>query len=241
MKIRHYVSLAIAAVIVIGSFFLPNAVAGITDMRRLDTLILVDSERISFEAVPELTLTERITLAGSSSADILPLHTGSNMSLEAAELRAVEEVARFFSAGPFQLDYEDVVISEGLASLIVDALVTTRYMIIWEFDITDHSGNSVNVVIDDRTGIIVRLIYRVGNREEALLDGEFWSRDDLFYTAARSLSEMMTAYYGVSVVLGDYSYRGIISFYRADITEAGLTVPMYGNVRSASFTVNERV
>jgi len=32
-----------------------------------------------------------------------------------------------------------------------------------------------------------------------------------------------------------------LSYYRLDLSEGGLIVPMYGVVRAASFTINERV
>ena len=242
MKLRHYLSLGAAALILIGSFLLPNAVAGITDMRRIDTLVLIDSQRISFDTAPELALTERVALAANSNTEILPLNTGNRLNNETAGEAAAREVARFFQGGAFVLDYENLVVGEGLPSLVIDIQYPTRYMIIWEFDITDYSGNSVTAIIDDETSIIVRLIYRMANRYGSLLEnGGFGSPDDLFFTAVRKLSEMMAAYYGVSVVLADYQFSGILSYYRADIAEGGTIIPTYGVVRSTSFTMNERV
>lgn len=242
MKMRHYISLAIAALIIIGSFLLPDAVAGVTDMHRLNNLVLVDSQRISFDTAPELSLAERISLAANAGAEVLPLNTGSAMNSETAEERASAEIARFFRGGAFDFNYNYIQINEGVPSLIIDTMAPTNYMIVWEFDIIDDSGNSVTLILDDEIGVIVRLIYRIGNRDNAMItEGHFQSQDELFHTAARRLSEMMTAYYGVSVVLGDYQFSGSLSYYRLDITEGGLVIPMYGVVRATSFTINERV
>ena len=242
MKMRHYVALAIAVLIITGSFFLPDAVAGVTDMRRLDNLVLVDSQRINFDTAPELSLAERIALAANGGAEILPLNTGNAMDSETAEERAVAETARFFHGGVFDFNYNNVQVSEGSPSLIIDTLAPTSYMIIWEFEIIDDSGNVVTIILDDEKGVIVRLIYRLGNRDNALITlNRFESQDELFLTAARRLSEMMSAYYGASVTLGDYQFSGSLSYYRLDMTEGGLVVPMYGVVRATSFTINERV
>jgi len=242
MKMRHYISLAAAALVIIVSFFLPNAVAGITDMRRLDTLVMMESQRINLEAAPELTLTERIALAASSNADVLPLNTGNVMNGETAAQRAVAETTRFFRGGVFEFIASSLNVSTGMVSLMIDTLEHARYMIIWEFDITDAAGNSITVVLDDETGVIVRLIYRRNYMQGPLLIGaEYAQREEMFYTAAHSLSEMMAEYYGVSVVLGDYQFSGSLSYYRADISESGLVIPMFGVVRLGSFTINERV
>jgi len=244
MKPRHYISLSLAVIIIAGSFFLPNAVAAITDMRRLDNLIYIDSERISFDTVPELALSERLALAGNASMEMLPLNTGNAMNNESAAQTALDEIARFFSGGAFLFDYSAVSIGEGSASLIIDISDPTRYMIVWEFEIVDADGNMVTAIIDDETGIIVRLIYRLGNREGPLSLfglGTPLSNDELFHTAAARLTEMMAEYYGLSVVLADYEFSGTLSYYRADVIEAGQTISLYGVVRTASFTMNERV
>jgi hypothetical protein len=55
------------------------------------------------------------------------------------------------------------------------------------------------------------------------------------------LSEMMSKYYGVPVRLGDYQLGSNIAYYRADMYDKGLVMPMYGVVRANSFTINERL
>jgi len=242
MKLRHYLALGAAVLILIGSFFLPNAVAGITDMRRLDNLVLVDSQRISFDTAQELTLPERLALAASTDTEVLLLSTGNVLNDKTAPERAEEEVRRFFNEGNFELKYNDLTVSEGAASLIIDIFAPTRYMIVWEFEIVDSNDNSILVVIDDETGVIVRMIYRMGRRESMLIDaGTYISSDGLFSMAAEHLVDLMTQYYGRRVTLADYQFFGSISYYRADITQAGITTPMYGVILSASFSMNERV
>jgi len=51
----------------------------------------------------------------------------------------------------------------------------------------------------------------------------------------------MTAYYGFDVELADYQFSGSLSYYKAEIIDGGLVVPMYGVVRATGFTINERV
>ncbi|MCL2366275.1 MAG: hypothetical protein FWC75_04410 [Oscillospiraceae bacterium] len=258
MKLRHYLSLGLAALILIGSFFLPNAVANISDSRQFDHLMLADSQRISFDMPPDLTLLERIALAGSSNTETLPLSTGNEMDNETAAQVAMREAIRFFSGGAFEFVYDELTVSEGLASLIIDILTPARYMIVWQFDVVDSLGNSVTVVIDEETEMIVRLIYRMNNRYGMLLnlaadtsvDESFSpielrrtavSPDELFFSATSRLSEMMTEYFGYNVILADYQFSGSLSYYRADISYGGRIVSMYGVVRQASFSLNERV
>jgi len=238
--------------LLIGSFFLPNAVAGITDSRRLDSLVLIDSQSISFDSVPELGLSERIALVANLGTEILALRSGNNMGLDAAENRAARELARFFRNSLFELNFYELTIEEGAAAFIIDPADPALNMIVWELTMIDLSGNAVTVTIDDETGIILKLIYRQGRRvlhpDGGRPDGGSFSwttempvlsNEELRY-AAQSLVEMMTEYYGQSVVLGDYEFAGSVSYYRADLLSDGPAIPMYGVVRAMNFSMNER-
>ena len=242
MKLRHYLALIAAALILLGSFFLPNAVAGITDMRTLGALTMIDSQSISFDLTPELSVPERIALAASPNTEMLPVITGNSMDEKAAGNRAAHELSLFFQGDAFELDHSEMTVSEGSAALIIDTAAPEQNMIIWEFDLSDPAGNSVTVTIDDETGVIVRLIYISSDWSGAMFDSEIYrSADGQFFEASKILTEMMTEYFGIPVALSDYKYSGNLSYYRADIKRGGLVVPMYGVVRAASFTINERL
>jgi len=243
VKIRRNLMIIAAALILICSFFLPNAVAGVTDMRRLDSLTMIDSQSISFDFASELSLPERLALAASPNTERLPVITGNSMNEEAAATRAARELARFFRGAEFGPDYHDLSIADGSAALIIDTVAPSQNMIVWEFDMYDPVGNSVNVTIDDETGAIVRLIYimsdRIGFR--ATWESTRMATDRQLFSVAQSLTEMMAEYYGITVELSDYQYSGDLSYYRADIESGGLVVPMYGVVRATNFTMNERL
>ena len=234
-------AIAAVALILAGSFFLPNAVAGVTDLRRLDSMILIDSQSISFDFSPELSVPERLALTASPNTERLPVITGNSMQEEAAGAKAARELVRFFGGGPFELEYSELSIDEGSAMLIVDAAVPAQNMIIWEFNIYDPAGNTVTVAIDDETGIIVRLIYVLGGSCSIMETEKYGSQDERFFAAANNLAEMMKSYYGVPVELADYQFSGSLSYYRADIDSGGQIIPMYGVVRAANFTMNERL
>jgi hypothetical protein len=242
MKFWHYFLLAAATMMLIGFFFLPNAVANITDSGSLDNLLMIDSQSISFDSAPELSLPERITLAANPKTDILPVNTGNLMDADAAKERTNRELTRFFRGSLFQFDLNDYVEEESAAMLVINADVPTLNLIIWEFVLVDHSENKVTVTLDDETGLILRLIYRLGNKDDTLIDTEAsGSSDDKFYSVTYDLVEMIKEYYGLPITLADYKFRGRIAFYRADIFSGGLAIPMYGALRETSFTVNERV
>jgi len=235
-------AIAVAVMIIIGSFFLPNVVAQFTDLRRIDNLVFADSQRLSFDAADELTLVERIALAGSANTEILPMITGNALDHEAARDRAALEIIRFFYGGTFEFVFDEKSVSEGFASLVIDIRQPNRYMIVWEFDITDPYGNSVTVIIDDEVGVIVRLIYRMADRDGAMITYRPSAPvDEQFYLVASHLANLMADYYGMTVTLADYQFSGTLSYYRADILSGGLVIPMFGVVRTASFTMNERV
>ena len=243
MKIRRNLMLIAAALVLICSFFLPNAVAGVTDMRRLDSLTMIDSQSISFDFTSELSLPARLALAASPNTERLPVKTGNSMDEETAASRAAHELARFFRGAEFGLDYSQLSVAEGSAALIIDTVAPAQNMIVWEFDMFDPVGNSVAVTIDDETGVIVRLIYILSDRSGFRTAWESYrtTTDGQLLYAAQSLTEMMTGYYGMTVELSDYEFSGDLSFYRADIENGGLVVPMYGVVRATNFTMNERL
>ena len=244
MKLRRYLPLAAAALGLIGSFFLPSAVAGVMDARRLDNLIIIDSQSISFDAVPELSLPERIALVSSPNTEILPLVTGQVMEKETAEVRAARELARFFRGGPFELVTDESTVEAGSAAFVIDSEDPSTNMIIWEFKILDRHNNEATVTIDDETGMILKLIYQQGNSSEEprmqANDSENGSNDRMHETVLQ-LSEIMTGYYGHPVDIGDYQDSVNLAYYRADLISSGPVVLMYGVVRAAGFTMNERL
>ena len=244
MKFWHYLLLVVAAVLLIGSFFLPNAVAGITDARRLDNRITIDSQSISFNSAPDLALPERIALVANRKTEILPLKTGNAMELEEAKEKAEQELTRFLHDSPFKFNFSGYTVEEGDAALVVDAIDPAHNLIIWEFVMIDQSENKVTVTLDDETGFILRLIYKLGSKDDSFIEsGATGSSDDKFYSVAQSLADMMYDYYGLRVRLADYelSGNGSTAYYRADLSGNSRVIPMYGAIRSTNFTVNERV
>ena len=241
-RVRHYLLPAAAALGLIGSFLLPNAVAGVMDARRLDNLLIVDAQSISFDADPELSLPGRIALAVSPNTEVLALTTGQVMELESAESRAITELVRFFSDGPIAVTIGECTVESGSAAFVIDSEDPAVNMIIWEFRVLDQYKNEATVTIDDETGVILKLIYQL--RDSSLfheeLSGDGVSGDNM-RDAALWLSEMMTAYYGLPVRLGDYQLSGSLVYYRVDLYGGGLIIPMYGVVRANSFTMNERI
>ena len=244
MKLRYYLLLTAAALVLIGSFFLPNAVAGITDSRRLDNLVMVDSQSVSFETAPELGLLERIALVASPNTEVLALKTGQAMGVETACDRAVKELERFFIGSPFVFGMQ--VVEECQAAFVINSEDPSVNMIIWELAIIDTSGNAMNVTIDDETGAILKIIFRWANRSQIYPVGENSAMnnspsDEELYSTALRMSEMMEAYYGLPVALADYQFSGSLAYYRVDISGDGKLIPMYGVVRSSSFTINEKL
>ncbi|MCL2153036.1 MAG: hypothetical protein FWH57_08780 [Oscillospiraceae bacterium] len=242
MKFWHYIILIMAALLLLGFFFLPNAVAEVSDSRSLGNLVMIDSQRISFDSTSELSLPERIALAANPKAGVLPVETGNAMDDGMAKETIGLELLRFFKDSLFQFDFNEYDVEEGAAMLIVDADLPSRNLIVWEFVIIDRAENKITVTLDDETGIILRLIYRLGNQDNTLIgEEEAGSPGDEFYSMTQRLVEMMKDYYELPITLADYQFRGRIAFYRADLFSGGRAIPMYGAVRPASFTMNERV
>ena len=241
MGLRHYLLLSVAVLLLVGSFFLPSAVAMVTDLGRLDNLIMIDSQSVGVHSTQELAKTERIALAASPNTEILSLKTGNEMGIDEAKETTSKELANFFGDGPFQFDFSEYTVVEGVAALIIDAKVPTLNMIVWEFALVDRLGNTVTVMIDDETGMILKLIYGYGDMNDYPNATESQgSLDEQFYATARSLTEAMKEYYGLLVTLADYEFSDSMAYYKAEIISGNRIIPMYGVVRATSFTMNER-
>ena len=245
LKIKHYLLLTAVALGLIGSFLLPNAVAGIMDARRLDNLILVEAQSIEVNADPELSLQKRITLVASSSAEVLVLATGRAMERETAEDRAVQELSRFFKESPFEFTIDEYTVEEAVTGFIINSEDPSESMITWEFRILDRYENEATITIDDETGVILKMIYRKGNGVHGIAGSSNNSpsglSDEETLNTALQLTEMMTEYYGLPVGLGDYEFRSNFAYYMAYMSGGSLSIPMYGVVRASGFTMNERL
>ena len=247
--LRHpiYVLLLTAAALVLaGSFLLPNMVARITDSRRLDKLVTIDSQSISFDTMPELALQARIAFVASPNTENLALKTGQVMDYETACDKALGELERFFSGGPFKLVFDKLVVEDCEAAFVIDTENPSVNIIIWELAVSDPLGNAVNLTIDDETGVILKLIYRLGNNSYIASSGlnnaiGAGQSDEDLNTMAIRLTEMMASYFGLPIILADYKYSGSLAYYRADVLSNDDEVPMYGVVRAAGFTMNEKL
>ena len=242
MTIKRYLVLVVVTLGLFGSFFLPNMVAAVTDSRRLDSIAVIDAQSISFDADPEFDVPERLALLANSKIEILALTTGQAMEEKAAEAKAIQELARFMRGSPFMFLTEGCVAESIAASFVVDAEDPSANMIIWEFTLTDRFSNEMMITIDDETGVILKLIYRQGRTPPlmGIIAGASGITEEEFNYAASRLCEMMTDYYGIPVVFGDYTLGSNLAYYRADMYSSEPAQPMYGVVRTTGFTMNER-
>jgi len=232
--------------VLVGSFFLPNAVAEVTDMRRFDNLILIDTQSIRFDSAPELSLLDRLLIAANTSTESLPLKTGNVMDGDAAAECVLRELERFSRLSPWDVDYSGYAVEESTASLMIDTMIPTLNMVVWDLTLTDTSDNTIMVTVDDEMGIILRLVvrWRSGNVTMTGADssGASTPSDAELYNVAQVLTEMMTDYYGLHVELADYLFSETFSYYKAEIADSRISsIPMYGIIRANGFTMNERV
>ena len=245
MRIKSYL-LPIAAVLaLLVGFFMPSAIASMTDSRRIGSLSVIDTQSISFEVNPEtgLNMAQRISLAASMNTELFSIESGQHMDQDAAGSKAVSELAGFFIGGGIEVNADECVVESSSASLVIDARDPSLNMIIWEIRILNEVLGEMTVTIDDETGIILRIINRQTNM--ALLgnyidDAPQELLEAIMNTAAQTLASMLTEYYGVPVVLEAYEYGSVMAYYTVVLYDHGMEVPMYGVIRSIGFTMNER-
>ena len=244
INIKRNLVLSAMALLLVGSFLLPNAVAGITDSSRLNNITTIDSQSIVVDSTPALSLPERIALTANPNAELLAWRSGNNMDAEAAERRAVLELARFLRGGSFVFDFHNCSVDESSAVFIIDPEIPTLSMVVWELTLVDAGENTAILTIDDETGVILKIIYKQarqnGNGTGAGSAPVVSSTDENLHAAALELIGLMEEYYHLTIILADYYFRSSLSYYRADIPGHNPVVRMFGVVRATSFTMNER-
>jgi len=242
------------AVLLAGSFFLPNLVAGVLDSRILDVPIYTETQGFSFDASPFLSVPEKIDLIANRNIETIPLKTGQSMDTDAAERKAISELTRCFSGGPLAFDYLRCSVAEGGSLFVINTADPSVNMVVWEFVLEDPSESTMKITLDDETGVIIKVIYKRGagagatdssGEQDKLPEGSATLADesidgDELHVIALRLTEMMTKYYGLPVILSDYMLSGDLAYYKADLITSEYTVPMYGIVKAGSFTMNEQ-
>jgi len=245
LKLRRGLTLGAASLLLLGSFFLPNAVAGIVDSGRFDNLIMIDSQSISFDSEAELGLPGRIALIASSGSEIMPLNSGNAMDEETAGAVAIREFTRLLLGGPFDFDFRTCRVEECTSAFVIDTVDPNFNMIVWELTLSDAPDNKAILTIDDETGMILKIIFRMATGNQNTTAENNASRqgltDEELHKNAFSLAELMREYYDLPIILGDYHFNGSYSYYRADLPDGGRVIPMFGVVRSTGFTTNERI
>ena len=224
------------ALLLAGSFFLPNIVAGVVDAGNLGKLTLTDTQIISFESGPALSVPDCIELIANRSIEKIPIKTGRALDSAGAADRVVSELSRCFGGGPLEFDFAKCSVDEGGAAFVIDTDDPSVNMIVWDFILNDPSGRTMMITLDDETGVIIKVIYR----GDVVVDGTALSDGDGLYPVALKLTGMMEAYYGLPVILADYKLGGDIAYYKAELTSGDVVIPMYGIVRTATFTMNEQ-
>ena len=230
MKLKRYIPLAAVTLGLIGSFFLPSAVASVMDARRLDNFILIDVQSVSFGEDIEMSIPERLALAASPRAEVQYLAAGQVMGLETAESQAVQELTRFLRGTPFEIAVDEIVVEDVTVAFVIDTEEPSVNMITWELVVLDQSANMAIITIDDETGVILKLIYQMGS--DTLNPGGSEEEDthptpgDMMHRTARQIADMMAEYYGLNIGFGDYQLNGDIAYYRADMFEGGTFIPM---------------
>jgi len=247
MKLKRILAIAAAALSLLGGFFLPNAVAGITDSNRLDNLVMIDSKTISFESLPEMGIPERLGLVANKGAEIMTLYSGNAMDEETAGRAAIRELSRLLGDGPFMMDFGSCLLEDSSVTFIIDKENPNINMIVWEMTLVDEHESRAVVTIDDETGIIMKIIFRQERQPDTETDDDVdglpptGPSDAELNANAQSLTMLMREYYDLPVILGGYDFSSSQAYYRADFSYAGRVVSMYGVVRPTGFTMNERV
>lgn len=238
MNIKRNLVLIAAALLLVCGFFLPNAVASVTDSGRLGNITMIDSESVTFDPTPTLSLPERIALMANPNAELIGWKSGNVMDELAAERKAMLELNKFLHDGPFSFDFRGYTTQESSAIFIIDSETPTASMVVWELTIADTAESTVTVTIDDETGVILKIILKQARRVEDA--GSAADAPEELYVDASRLVEKMAEYYGLQIILGDYAAGNNGSYYRADVLMHGADITMFGVVRATGFTMNER-
>ena len=246
INLKRNLALIAAALLLIGSFLLPNAVAAITDRRRLDNITTIDSQSVVFNSIPSLSLVDRLTLVANPNAELIAWKSGNVMDAESAERKAIQEFSRFLRDSQYEFDFFSCSAAEISAVFIIDTENPAVSMIVWELILTDKRENMATVTVDDETGVIIKIIYREGRSAQngtGTGNQSIEHIDETLRDSAFGLVKLMAEYYDMEITLADYQIRanGGLSYYRGDLTSGSMILPMFGVVRASGFSMNERV
>ena len=236
-RFKGIITAALTVFVVAACFFLPDTVADIQDRQTIGNLNVKDSSSISIETNPEMTLPERLNLISISNSTSVLVKNGKKLNITTSLDRAIAELNRFSGDdAPWAADFT-VDLHESL--LIIDSDDPSTNMLAWRFVLTDSSGQTITLVIDDATGTIIQLIYKLNQRVVIVPEKNAGLYAE-FYETAATLCRLMTGYYGVTVTLAEFELLGSLGFYKAELWESGTATPMFGIVQSDGFSINDR-
>lgn len=244
MNLKRNLVIIAAALLLVCGFFLPNAIASMADAGRLGNITTIDSQSVVYESKPTLSLPERLALAANPNAELIGWISGNVMDEAGAERKAILELNRFLRDSPYEFDFRAYTTQESSAIFIIDPELPTVNMVVWELTIADKADNTAIITIDDETGVILRIIFSQAGRSQNEAGGggaAAGPTEEGLLADASSLVESMAEYYSLQIILADFANGRNRAYYRADITDSGRFVRMFGVVRATGFTMNERV
>ena len=230
---------ALTIVIMAACFFLPDTVAGIQDTQAIGKLNIEDSNSISVETNPEMTLSERLTLISISNSLSVPVKNGKKLNIVTSFDRVVADLKSVFVEDGLGFDFDKVTVDLQETLLIIDADDPSINMLVWRFVLQSPSGETITLVMDDETGTILQLIYKF-NQNSLIVSDKRPNLSAEFNEIGITLSQLLTDYYGVTVTLSEFELLGSLGFYKAELWESGLAIPMFGIIQNGSISINDR-
>lgn len=188
--------LALTALILTGSFFLPSFISRLRDRQTIGELAISGVSSISYETEAELGILERLQLI--NSAGTIPLNKGKNIESESAYQYALSELAQFNNNNIMAFDFDACRLVRYSVAFYVDASEPSKNLVAWSIDIQDKLHN-ITVVVDDETGKLLSIYYYLADwyMEKKIATSQLY---DEVTIDVNLMTSSIANYYGLSAV-----------------------------------------
>ena len=194
---------------------LPLLVSAFQDGQTLGRQTVTAAEPILYEDSSGLSIANKMSLLRNST--LTSIESGMKMNVDEAKAQAISSLKKLDTDGLLLFDWNSAVLEYFEPTFCINSVDPSNSVIVWALSFTDCYGNTLELMLDDESGMLLSLSLLFGDK--ALYGGDFTDYFARLPESGDALVAELTDYYGMTV--SNETDAGVASSGTADIDAAG--------------------
>ena len=195
---RNIKKIGIGAVVLLtlaAGVCLPLLVSAVQDGQALNRKTVTAVEPIRYENSSGLSILKKMSLLRNST--LTHIESGMKMSVDEAKAQAISNLKKLDADGLLLFDWGTAVLDYFEPTFCINSADPSNSVIVWGFSFIDGYGNTLELTLDDESGMLLSLSLTFGDK--ALSDGDNTDYFAQLPKCGDALVAELANYYGITV------------------------------------------